>query len=72
MASLKQKFDEVNWDVYNSVKKLSAANAYTHIEPHTLYRVQPDDGLSNEDIQKGLDQITDPWQQGGDDLDSMC
>jgi hypothetical protein len=72
MASLKCKFDEVNWDVYDSIKKLSAANAYTHIKPHMLYGVQSDDSLSHKDIQKELDQITDPWQQGDDNLDSTC
>ena len=51
MTNLKQKFDKVNWDAYDSVKRLSAANAYNHIEPHVLYRVQPDEGLSNEMLQ---------------------
>jgi hypothetical protein len=72
MATLKRKFDNVKWEVYDSVKKLSAADAYNCIEPHALYGVQSDDNFSNEDIQKGLDQITDPWQQGDDDLNSTC
>jgi hypothetical protein len=54
MATLKQKFDEVSLDAYDSVKKLSTANTYNHIEPHVLYEVQSDEGLSNKDIQKGL------------------
>jgi hypothetical protein len=72
MTSLKQKFDEVNWDAYDSVKRLSMANAYNCIEPHMLYRVQPDEGLLNKDIQKGLDQVTDPWQQADDNLEATC
>jgi hypothetical protein len=43
-----------------------------HIEPHVLYGVQPNENLSNEDIQKGLDQVTDPWQQADDDLKATC
>jgi hypothetical protein len=50
MTSLKRKFDDVNWDAYDSVRKLSAANAYNCIEPHVLYGVQPNEGLSNEDL----------------------
>jgi hypothetical protein len=55
MMNLKQKFDDINWDAYDSVKKLSVANTYNRIKPHVLYEVQPDEGLLNEDIQKGLD-----------------
>jgi hypothetical protein len=72
MTNLKRKFDEVNWDVYDSVERLSAANAYNRIKPHVLYGVQPNECLSNEDIQKGLDQVTDPWQQADDDLEATC
>jgi hypothetical protein len=72
MTNLKRKFDEVNWDAYDSVKRLSAANAYNRIKPHVLYGVQPNERLSNEDIQRGLDQVTDPWQQADDDLEATC
>jgi hypothetical protein len=72
MATLKCKFDKVNWEVYNSVKKLSATDAYTRIEPHVLYGIQLNKGLFNEDLQKRLDQVTDPWQQRNDDLNSTC
>jgi hypothetical protein len=54
------------------IKKLSAVNTYNRIKPHMLYGVQPDKGLSNEDIQRGLDQVTDPWQQVDDDLKATC
>jgi hypothetical protein len=36
------------------------ADAYKHLEPHTLYGVQPGEDIMDEDIQYGIHQITDP------------
>jgi hypothetical protein len=40
------------------------ANAYGRLEPYTLYGVQVNEDITEEDIQYSIHQIMDPWEQG--------
>jgi hypothetical protein len=64
LVSLKRKFDNATWDVQNSGKRLAMADAYGHLEPHILYGIQVTDDITAEDIEYGIQQVMDPWEQG--------
>jgi hypothetical protein len=48
------------------------ANTYGHLEPHALYGVQASEDITEEDIQYGIHQITDPWVQGPNYENATC
>jgi hypothetical protein len=48
------------------------ANAYGCLEPHTLYGVQASKDITEEDIQHGIHQIMDPWEQGPNYENAIC
>jgi hypothetical protein len=72
LVSLKRKFDNAMWDVQNSGKRLAMVDAYGHLEPHILYRVQATDNITAKDIEYGIQQVVDPWEQGPNYKNAMC
>jgi hypothetical protein len=39
-------------------------DAYSCLESHVLYGVQATEDITDEDIQYGIQQVMDPWEQG--------
>jgi hypothetical protein len=72
LVSLKRKFDDMTWEVQNLEKQLAMADAYGCLEPHVLYGVQPDGDITEEDVQYGIHQVTDPWEQGPNYENATC
>jgi hypothetical protein len=48
------------------------ADPYGWLEPHVLYGVQADEDITEEDIQYGINQIADPWEQGPNYENATC
>jgi hypothetical protein len=72
LVSLKRKFDDVTWEVQNSGKRLAMADAYGRLKPHMLYGVQVTEDITDEDIQYGIQQVVDPWEQGPNYENATC
>jgi hypothetical protein len=47
---LKRNFDNANWEVHNSRKRLAMVDTYGHLKPHILYGVQADEDITEEVI----------------------
>jgi hypothetical protein len=72
LVSLKRKFDDATWDVQNLGKRLAMVDAYGHLEPHILYSIQATDDITAEDIEYGIQQVMDPWEQGPNYENATC
>jgi hypothetical protein len=72
LVSLKRKFNNTTWEVYNSGKRLAMADTYKHLEPHIMYGITAGGDITEDDIQHGRSQITDPWDQGLDYSNATC
>jgi hypothetical protein len=72
LVSLKRRFDDATWDIQNSGKRLAIADTYGHLEPHVLYGVQATDDITAEDIEYGIQQVMDPWEQGPNYENATC
>jgi hypothetical protein len=72
LVSLKRKFNDATWDVQNSRKRLAMVDTYGRLEPHVLYGVQVNEDITAEDLEYGIAQVTNPWEQGPNYENAMC
>ncbi len=63
LGALKDKFNNTHWTMHDSTNHLAAANAYSHLHPHTIINLPTNGHLPQHILQAGVDAIKDPWYQ---------
>jgi hypothetical protein len=64
LGRLCHEFEDMQHDMRNSLKALSAANAFKRIKPHVQYEVAIDDTLPVNARLTRINKMNDPWAEG--------
>jgi hypothetical protein len=69
---LRREFEDMQRDLRDSLKALSAANAFKRIEPCVQYEVAIDDTLPVDERLARIDKMNDPWAEGLCEVNIKC
>jgi hypothetical protein len=72
LGQLRRKFEDMQWELRDSLKALSRANAFKRLEPRIQYEVAINNDIPPQDRLDGIDKINDPWAEGPCEVNVKC
>jgi hypothetical protein len=72
LGQLHRKFEDAQWELWDSLKVLSRTNAFKRLEPCIQYKVAIDDNIPLQDRLDRIDKINDPWAEGPCEVNVKC